>query len=158
MVTVMVARRWWVARMLLAAAMGVAGCGMDHADQEVIDRLLALDIMVVPGDGIALGTTTEKGGGVDLASIRNPSTVTLVYASDLEPTRVAEQLHQSFDDDWILFDEHVRDPSRWTASGRLRDDPGTFAEVEARAPVAADHAPAGSLSVVTISLSATRDG
>jgi acetyl-CoA carboxylase carboxyl transferase subunit beta len=57
--------------------------------------------------------------------------VTLVYASDLEPTRVAEQLHQSFDDDWILFDEHVRDPSRWTASGRLRDDPGTFAEADA---------------------------
>jgi hypothetical protein len=146
-----------MAACVVSAALGTAGCGMDHADRQVIDRLLDLDMMDVPSGGVTLATTTEKGGGADLAGIRNPSTVTLVWASPLDPTDVGLQVHGSFDDDWLLRDDPSRSARRWSADGSLRADPGTFAVLDAREPVAADHAPPGSRSVVTVRLSAVRE-
>jgi hypothetical protein len=156
------ARRLAVATAVTAAAVVVAVAGLgactnsDAADQQVIDRLLALDVMSVPPGAVELSRTSAKGGGN--AAIRNASTATVVYASPRTPAEVGRDVHAAFDPSWRFIDNRGGPIGGWQASGALAGDPGTVANVLARTVASADKAPAGSKSVVTVTVSATRPG
>jgi hypothetical protein len=155
------ARRLAVATALTAAAVVVAaGLGActntDAADQQVIDRLLTLDVLSVPPGAAELSRTSAKGGGN--AAIRNSSTATVVYASPRTPAEVGQDVHATFDARWRFIDNGGGPIGGWQGSGALASDPGTVANVVARAVASGDKAPAGSRSVVTVTVSATRPG
>jgi hypothetical protein len=142
------------------AAVGLTACSTDAADQRVIDRLSKLDVMTVPSGATELSRTSAKGGGNSV--IRTSSSVTLVYATAQTPTEVGKDFHARFDSAWHFKDNGAVALGGWRASGSPDPDPGpdadpgTVADVLARPVTSADTAPAGTQSVVTVSVSATR--
>ncbi len=144
--------------MVAVAAVGLAACGTDAADQKVIDRLWKLDVMVVPAGATELSRTSVKGGGNSV--IRNASGVTLVYATAQTPAEVGQHYHARFDPTWHFKDNGAVVVGGWRASGSPGPDPngdlGSVVEVVARRVTSADNPPSGSQSVVTVTASATR--
>jgi hypothetical protein len=143
------------AAVIVAAGLG-ACTSTEAADQQVIDRLLALDVMKVPPGTVELSRTSAKGGGN--AAIRNASTATVVYASPRTPAEVGRDVHATFDPQWRFIDNRGGPIGGWQGSGALASDPGTVANIVARTVASGDKAPAGSRSVVTVTVSATRPG
>ncbi|MGO4599670.1 hypothetical protein [Terrabacter sp. 2RAF25] len=140
------------------AVAALAACSTEAADQKVIDRLSKLDVLTVPAGATELSRSSVKGGGNN--AIRTSSTVTLVYATPQTPTEVGQHFHARFDAAWHFHDNGAVDLGGWRASGRPgpdpNADPATAAEVVARPVTPTDKAPAGSQSVVTVTVSATR--
>lgn len=165
----MQARRWrrplrpWAVQVaaLAAAAVlapGMAACGTDAADQKVIDRLAALDVMAVPPGATELSRTSVKGGGNSV--IRTSSSVTLVFATAQTPLEVKEDFRARLGSGWRLSDNGAAPLGAWRAGGSPAPDPDlypdTTVDVEARPVTPTDTVPAGSRSVVTVEVSATR--
>lgn len=150
----------FVAAVALAAvaAAALAACSTDAADQKVIDRLFKMDVLAVPPGATEMSRTSSKGGGN--SAIRNASSVTLVYATTQTPAEVGNRFHAGFDPTWHFKDNGAVDLGGWRASGGPGPDPDaepdTVADVTARRVMSADKAPAGTQSVVTVSVSATR--
>lgn len=142
----------------VVAVAALAACSTQAADQKVIDRLSKLDVMTVPAGATELSRTSTKGGGN--SAIRNASLVTLVYATAQPPAEVGQHYHARFDPTWHFKDNGAVVLGGWRASGSPGPDPNaypdTVAEVVARRVTSADNAPAGSQSMVTVSVSATR--
>lgn len=138
------------------ALLPLGGCSSDAADQKVIDRLSSLDVLAVPAGATQLSRSSQKGGGADAAAIRGASSVTVVYSSPQTAVDVGRAFHARHDPRWDLKDNGAAPLGGWASGGALRTEPGTVATVEARPPTAADQAPAGSASVVTVQVSATR--
>jgi hypothetical protein len=139
----------------IAATVGLAACtNTDAADQKVVDRLVALDVLTVPPGGSELSRTSVKGGGNQ--AIRNSSTATVVYVTTRAPAEVGQDVHSRFDSRWRFVDNRGGPPGGWQGSGALVSDAGTVANVLARRVTPGDKAPAGSQSVVTVTVSATR--
>ena len=138
----------------VVAVAGPTACSTDAADQKVIERLSKLDVMTVPAGATELSRTSSKGGGNSV--IRNASGIDLVYATTQEPAEVGRDFHARVGQNWRLIDLHGAPAGGWKASGALASDPGTITNILARPPAPGDKAPAGSRSVVTVSVSATR--
>lgn len=151
-------RRLAVVAAAAVLAAGMAACGTDAADQKVIDRLSKLDVMTVPPGATELSRTSVKGGGN--IAIRTSSSVTLVYASAQTPLEVKKDFHARLGSRWRLFDNGAALLGAWRAGGSPAPAPDlypdTTADVEARPVTPTDKVPAGSQSVVTVVVSATR--
>lgn len=145
-----------VAAAVLAA--GMAACGTDAADQKVTDRLAKLDVMTVPPGATELSRTSVKGGGNSV--IRTSSSVTLVYATAQTPLEVKKDFHARLGSRWRLLDNGAASLGAWRAGGSPAPAPDlyadTTADVVARLVTPTDKVPAGSQSVVTVEVSATR--
>jgi hypothetical protein len=152
----MIARTALLVGVVAAVLLPLGGCTSDAADQKVIDQLSRLDVLAVPAGATELSRASQKGGGADVAAIRGASSVTVVYASPQAPTDFARAFHARHDAKWNLKDNGAAPLGGWASGGALRTEPGTIARVEARPPAAADKAPGGSGSVVTVEVSATR--
>lgn len=126
-------------------------------DQAVIDQLGKLDIVTIPVGATKMSSTQTKGGGSDVASIRGASSVLVEYASPLPVARVREFYHTTYDQGWDLRDFGAARPGKWEGSGRNSSDRYTNVTVLVRPPAVNDKAPAGTKSVVSVSVSATRD-
>jgi hypothetical protein len=136
----------------------VAGCSsMGAKDQAVIDRLEKLDIVAVPAGATRISSTQTKGGGSDVPAIRGASSVLVVYASPLPAARVGEFYQQTYDKSWRLRDFGVAPSGTWGgAIGANKSDPQTNVKIDAHPPAVEDKAPAGTKSVVSLTVSATR--
>lgn len=141
---------------LLAVLAATAGCREGAKDQAVIDRLAKVDIVTVPAGATKISSTQSKGGGSDVAAIRGASSVLVVYASPMPPTRVGEFYHQTYDKGWTLKNNRAAPPGAWYMGGADRSDPQTIADIEVRPPVVTDKVPSGTKSVVSVTVSATR--
>ena len=139
-----------------AVLLPLGGCSSDVADQKVVDQLSGLDVLAVPSGATELSRVSHKGGGADVAAIRGASSITVVYASPQRPTDFGHAFRARHDAKWNLKDNGAAPVGGWASGGALRNEPGTVARVEARPPVAADRAPSGSGSIVTVEVSATR--
>lgn len=144
---------------VLLGVLAVAGCtSMDAKDQAVIDRLEKLDILAIPAGATKISSTQTKGGGSDLPAIRGASSVLVVYASPLPAARVREFYQQTYVKSWDLRDIGAAPPGNWRGiSGANRSDPQTIVKIRVRPPAVNDKAPAGTKSVVSASVSATRE-
>ncbi|MFC7597684.1 hypothetical protein ACFQU3_20390 [Terrabacter sp. GCM10028922] len=131
-----------------------SSCGSGVADQKVIDRLAALDVLTVPSGATLLSRTEQKGGGA--AAIRGASSITLVYASPMEPAQVGRDFHARFDPRWSFKDNSGAPSGGWGAIGALAGEQGTVATVEARPAADAGKVTDTMRSLVTVHVSATR--
>ena len=151
-------RRLTVVAAAAALAAGMTACGTDAADQKVIDRLSKLDVMTVPPGATELSRTSVKGGGNSV--IRSSSSVTLAYATVQTPLEVEKDFHARLGSRWRLIDSGAASLGAWRAGGSPAPAPGlypdTTADVEARLVTPTDKVPAGSQTVVTVEVSATR--
>lgn len=141
---------------VLLALLATAGCREGAKDQAVIDELAKVDIVTVPAGATKISSTQAKGGGSDLVAIRGASSVLVIYASPLPPARVAEFFHQTYDKGWNLLDNGAAPPGAWYTGGDAKSDPQTIATVEVRPPSVTEKVPAGTESVVSVTVSATR--
>ena len=143
---------------VLLGVLAVAGCtSMGAKDQAVIDRLEKLDIVAIPAGATKISSTQTKGGGSDFPAIRGASSVLVVYASPLPAARVGEFYQQTYDKSWRLKDFGVGPTGKWLGvSGANRSDPQTNVTIDARPPAVNDEAPASTKSVVSLTVSATR--
>lgn len=135
------------------------GCGRvprGAKDQAVIDRLARVDIVTVPAGATTISSTRHKGGGSDLVAIRGASSVLVEYASPLPPERVGELYHRTYDRGWELKNNRAAPPGAWLMGGAATSDPQTIADIEVRPPAVTAKVPAGTKSVVSVSVSATR--
>ena len=132
---------------------------MGAKDQAVIDRLEKLDIIAIPAGATKMSSTQTKGGGSDVVAIRGASSVLVVYASPLPAARVREFYQQTYDKSWDLRDNGAAGfrPGEWWGGGASRSDPQTNVEIKVRPPAGIDMAPVGTKSVVSVSVSATRE-
>jgi hypothetical protein len=131
---------------------------MGAKDQAVIDRLEKLDIVTIPAGATKISSTPTKGGGSDFPAIRGASSVLVVYASPLPAARVTELYHMEYDKSWDLRSNGVAafPPGEWQGTGANRSDPYTNVKIDVRPPAVNDKVPAGINSVVSVSVSATR--
>ena len=145
---------------VLLGVLAVAGCtSMGAKDQAVIDRLEKLDIVTIPAGATKISITQAKGGGSDVPAIRGASSVLVVYASPLPAARVGEFYHRTYDKRWDLRDNNgAADfrPGKWWGTGATSPDSQTNVEIDVRPPAVNDKAPAGTKSVVSVTVSATR--
>jgi len=130
---------------------------MDAKDQAVIDRLEKLDIVTIPAGATKISSTQTKGGGADVVAIRGASSVLVVYASPLPVARVRDFYHRTYDKRWDFSDNGAAPPGDWWGSGANSSDSQTNVEVMVRPSAVNDKAPAGSNSVVSVTVSATRE-
>jgi hypothetical protein len=131
---------------------------MGAKDQAVIDRLEKLDIAAIPAGATKISSTQTKGGGSDFPAIRGASSVLVVYASPLPPARVTDFYRQTYDKSWdlrISAAANIR-TEEWKGGGANRSDPQTNVEISVLPPAMSDKAPAGTKSVVSVTLVATR--
>jgi outer membrane murein-binding lipoprotein Lpp len=145
---------------VLLGVLAVAGCtSMDAKDQAVIDRLEKLDIVTIPAGATKMSSTQAKGGGSDVVAIRGASSVLVVYASPLPAARVMEFYRQTYDKSWDLRISAAAGSrsGEWKGIGANRSDSQTNVTIDARPPAVNDKAPAGTKSVVSVSVSATRE-
>lgn len=153
-------RRLVAAAAVFLGVLAVAGCtSMDAKDQAVIDRLEKLDIVTIPAGATKISSTQAKGGGSDFPAIRGASSVLVVYASPLPAARVTEFYRQTYDKSWdlrISAFAGIR-TGEWKEIGANRSDPQMNVEIGVRPPAVNDKAPAGTKSVVSVTVSATRE-
>ena len=144
---------------VLLGVLAVAGCtSMGAKDQAVIDRLEKLDIVAIPAGATKISSTQTKGGGSDVVANRGASSVLVVYASPLPAARIREFYRQTYDKSWRLTDIGVAPPGNWRGiSGANRSDRQTNVEIRVRPPAVNDKAPASTKSVVSVTVSATRE-
>ena len=138
---------------VLLAILTVAGCREGTKDQAVIERLGKLDIVTIPAGSTKMNSTQAKGGGSDLAAIRGAPSVLVEYASPLPVARVREFYHWTYDGRWELSDDGASPLGEWWGSGASTSDPQMNVEVRVRPPAMNDKAPAGTKSVVGVSVS-----
>jgi hypothetical protein len=138
---------------VLLAVLTVAGCREGAKDQAVIDRLGKVDIVTIPAGSTKMNSTQTKGGGSDSAAIRGASSVLVEYASPLPTVRVREFYQRTYDKGWELSDNGASPPGEWWGSGANTSDPQMNVEVRVRPPAMNDKAPAGTKSVVSVSVS-----
>jgi hypothetical protein len=138
---------------ILLAVLTVAGCREGANDQAVIDRLGKVDIVTIPAGATKIGSTQTKGGGSDLAAVRGAPSVLVEYASPLPATRVREFYQRTYDKGWELSDNGASPLGEWRGSGANTSDPQMYVEVRVRPPAVNDKAPAGTKSVVSVSVS-----
>ena len=150
-------RQLVAAAAVLLAVLAVAGCREGAKDQAVIDRLGMVDIVTIPAGATKMSSTQTKGGGSDFASIRGASSVLVEYASPLPIARVREFYHRTYDKGWNLMDHGAAPPGEWGTGGPNRTDPQTHVEIKVRSAAVNDKVPAGTKSVVSVSVSATRE-
>jgi hypothetical protein len=152
-------RRLVAAAAVLLVVLAVAGCtSMGAKDQVVIDRLEKLDVVTIPAGATKIGSTQAKGGGSDFPAIRGASSVLVVYASPSPSVRVREFYQQTYGKSWNVRDIGAAPPGNWRGiSGANRADPQTIVKIRVRPPSVNDNAPAGTKSVVSVSVSATRE-
>lgn len=144
---------------VLLGVLAVAGCtSMGAKDQAVIDRLEKMDIVTIPAGATKISITQAKGGGSDVPAIRGASSVLVVYASPLPAARVTEFYRQTYDKSWDLRISAAAGlrTGEWEGIGADRSDPQTNVEISVRPPAVNDKAPAGTKSVVSVTVSATR--
>lgn len=141
---------------VLFVVLATAGCREGAKDQAVIDRLVKVDIVSVPAGATKISSTPRKGGGSDIVAIRGASTILVVYASPLPPARVAEFYHQTYDKGWTLKDNRAAPVGAWYLGGANRSDSQMIASVEVRPASVTAKVPAGTQSVVSVTVSATR--
>jgi hypothetical protein len=139
--------------------LAVAGCtSMGAKDRAVIDRLEKLDIVTIPAGATKISSTQAEGGGSDVPAIRGASSVLVVYASPLPAERVGEFYQQTYGNRWRLRDFGVAPSGNWGGIiGANRSDPQTNVKIDARPPAAKDKASASTKSVVSVTVSATRE-
>ena len=142
---------------VLLGVLAVAGCtSMGAKDQAVIDRLEKLDVVAIPAGATKISSTQTKGGGSDFPAIRGASSVLVVYASPLPVARVGEFYHRTYDKGWKLGDNGAAPSGEWWSGGANRSDYQTNVEIRVRPLAVNDKAPAGTKSVVSVTVSATR--
>jgi hypothetical protein len=152
-------RHFVAAAAVLLGVLAVAGCtSMGAKDQAVIDRLEKLDIVAIPAGAKKISGTQAKGGGSDEVAIRGASSVLVVYASPLPAARIREFYRQTYDKDWDLRDNGAAGfrPGEWWGDGASRSDLQTNVEIKVRPPAGIDMAPVGTKSLVSVTVSATR--
>ena len=145
---------------VLLGVLAVAGCtSMGAKDQAVIDRLEKLDIVAIPAGATKISSTQTKGGGSDFPAIRGASSVLVVYASPLPAARITEFYQQTYDKSWKLKISAFAGSrtGEWKGIGANRSDPQTNVRISVRPPALNDKAPASTKSVVSVSVSATRE-
>jgi hypothetical protein len=158
MVCVALRRRVLVGLVLAVVLTGVlGGCREDDGDQRVLDELGRLDVLGLPDGATRLARDDVAGGGSDVVSIRGASSVTIVYATSLDPAEVAGWYHATYGDTWTLRDNGYAPPGGRALGGPRRPDDGTSVRVEARPAQAGDTVPAGTAAVVTVVVARTRD-
>ena len=91
-----------------------------------------------------------------MAGIRGASSVTLMYASPMEPAEVSRDFHTRFDRKWSFTDNRGAPAGGWGAIGGLAGEQGTVATREARPAPDSDQVTHTMRSVVTVRVSATR--
>jgi hypothetical protein len=144
---------------VLFGVLAVAGCtSVGAKDQAVIDRLEKLGIVTIPAGATKVSSTQTKGGGSDIPAMRGTSSVLVVYASPLPAVRVTEFYHRGYDKSWDLRSNGVAafPPGEWQGIGANRSDPYTNVKIDVRPPAVNDKAPAGTTSLVSVTVSATR--
>jgi len=152
-------RHTYAAASVLLGVLSVAGCtSMDAKDQAVIDRLQKLDIVTIPVGATKISSTQTKGGGSDVPPIRNASSVLVVYASPLPAERVREFYYTTYEKSWDLRHNGAVPPANWRRiSGAKKSDPQTNVEIRPRPLAVNDKVPAGTKTVVSVTVSATRE-
>ena len=142
---------------VLLGVLAVAGCtSMGAKDQAVIDRLEKLDIVTIPAGATKISSTQAKGGGSDVVAIRGASSVLVVYGSPLPVARVRDFYHRTHDKRWDFSDNGAAPPGEWWGGGANSSDSQTNVEIRVRPLAVNDKAPAGTKSVVSVTVSATR--
>jgi hypothetical protein len=144
----------------LLGVLAVAGCAsMGAKDQAVIDRLEKLDIVAIPAGATKISSTQAGGGGSDVVAIRGASSVLVVYASPLPAARVTEFYRQTYTKSWDLKISAYAGSrtGEWKGIGVNRSDSQTNVEISVRPPAVNDKGPTNSKSVVSVTVSATRE-
>lgn len=143
---------------LALALVGALGaCGEGSADRRVLAELRALDILALPDGATLLDRHGHEGGGSDLVAIKGASSVTIEYATSMDPAAVADWYHATYGSDWILRDNGYAPAGGRALGGPRRAHDGTSARIVARTARSDSAWPAGTSAVVTVTVARTRD-
>jgi hypothetical protein len=141
--------------LVLAGLLGA--CREETAAQRVLRDLRQVDILALPDGATLLDRHEVEGGGSDAAAIRGASSITVVYATGMDPAAVARWYHATYRAGWTLRDNGYA-PSGGTAlGGPRRPDDGTSARIVARPARPGGAGPTGTAAVVSVTVARTRD-
>jgi hypothetical protein len=143
--------------LVLVPAGLLGACREEEADQRVLRDLGQVDILALPDGATLLDRREVKGGGSDAAAIRGASSVTVEYATGMDPAAVARWYHATYGAGWTLRDNGYAPSGGAALGGPRRPDGATSARIVARPATPGGARPTGTAAVVSVTVARTRD-